>query len=194
MDFELSQEQLLLKKTIKNFTLKEIHPNAAHRDESAEFPWELIPKIAALNLLGIFTPQEYGGAGMGAMEAAIILEEIARIDGSLALIVASHNSLCSSHILRFGNDAQKKKYLPLLATGKTLGAWGLTEPESGSDAGALAARAALKNNQWTLNGRKQFITQGSTAGVYVIMARTTGQNPDGVSAFIVEKGTPGFST
>jgi alkylation response protein AidB-like acyl-CoA dehydrogenase len=194
MDFELSQEQLLLKETIKNFALKEIRPKAAHRDETAEFPWELIPKIAGLNLLGIFIPQEYGGAGMGAMEAAIILEEIARIDGSLALIVASHNSLCSSHILRFGNDAQKKKYLPLLAAGKALGAWGLTEPESGSDAGALAARAELKNNQWVLNGRKQFITQGSTAGVYVIMARTTGENQEGISAFIVEKGTPGFST
>ncbi|MHB8482177.1 MAG: acyl-CoA dehydrogenase family protein [Nitrospiria bacterium] len=193
MDFEPSPEQILLKETVRNFAFKEISPKASHRDETCEFPWELIPKLAELNILGIFTPEEYGGAGLGAVEAAMIIEEIARADGSLALIVASHNSLCSSHILHFGSDEQKKKYLPLLAAGKALGAWGLTEPESGSDSAALSTRAQLKDSEWIINGRKMFITQGSTAGVYVIMARTSESKKEGISAFIVEKGTPGFS-
>ncbi len=193
MDFDLSPEQQLLKQTLKDFCLNEILPKASYRDETGEFPWELIPKLAALNILGIFIPEEFGGAGLGAAEAAIIIEEIARVDGALALIVASHNSLCSSHILRFGSESQKKKYLPLLATGKALGAWGLTEPESGSDSGALSTTARIKDAQWVLNGSKMFITQGSTGGVYVIMARTSDSKKEGISAFIVEKGTPGFS-
>ena len=193
MDFELSAEQTLLKETIRNFALKEISPKASHRDETGEFPWEIIPKLAELNILGIFVPEEFGGAGLGSLEAAILIEEIARVDGSLALIVASHNSLCSSHILRFGNDQQKKKYLPLLATGKALGAWGLTEPESGSDSASLSTTGQLKDGQWILNGRKMFITQGSTAGIYVVMARTAESKKGGISAFIIEKGTPGFS-
>ncbi|HXN05526.1 MAG TPA: acyl-CoA dehydrogenase family protein [Nitrospiria bacterium] len=194
IDFELTSDQVLLRDTIRDFARREIEPGAARRDETGEFPHALIPKLAELKVFGLMVPEEYGGAGLGALDAAIVIEEIARIDGSLALIVASHNSLCSGHILQFGNDDQKKKYLTRLAKGDALGAWGLTEADSGSDAASLSTRARMEKDRWILTGRKMFITQGTTAGIYVIMARSGGEGKDGISAFILEKGMSGLST
>ena len=149
--------------------------------------------MADLGLLGIHIPQDYGGAGLDALSGAIIIEEIARVDGAIALIIASHNALCAGHILSFANQTQKKKYLPSLASGERLGAWALTEPGSGSDAAALRTTATRDKDHWILAGEKQFITQGSTAGIYVIMASTNhGQGKRGISAFIIERGTPGL--
>ena len=185
---------MLLQRTVREFAQREIAPGAAQRDDAARFPNELIPKMADLGLLGINVPQKYGGAGLDAMSAAMIIEEIARVDGAMALIVASHNSLCTGHILNFGNDQQKQKYLPALARGEQLGAWALTEPTSGSDSAALKTRAVRDGEHWVLTGEKQFITQGSTAGIYVIMASTNpSQGKRGISAFIVQRGAPGLS-
>jgi butyryl-CoA dehydrogenase len=193
MNFDLTEEQKLLKQTIRDFAETQIAPGAAERDEAARFPTELIPQMAELGLFGIMIPQEYGGAGLDTVSAAIIVEEIARVDAAVALIVASHNSLCAAHILNFGSEIQKQKYLPSLARGEKLGAWALTEPGSGSDAAALKTRATLEGEHWVLAGEKQFTTQGSTAGVYVIMASTDpSQGKKGISAFIVERGTPGL--
>jgi butyryl-CoA dehydrogenase len=193
MNFDLTEEQKLLKQTIRDFAETQIMPGAAERDEAARFPTELVPKMAGLGLFGIMIPQGYGGAGLDAVSAAIIVEELARVDAAVALIVASHNSLCAAHILNFGSEMQKQKYLPSLARGEELGAWALTEPGSGSDAAALRTRATLEGEHWVLAGEKQFTTQGSTAGVYVIMASTDPtQGKKGISAFIVERGTPGL--
>lgn len=194
MNFDLSEEQELLRRTVRDFAQRRIAPGASERDEAARFPRELIPDMAELGLLGINVSQEYGGAGLDAMSAAIIVEEIARVDGATALIVASHNSLCAGHILGFGDERQKQLYLPPLASGQKLGAWALTEPGSGSDAAALKTTATLDGDHWILNGEKQFTTQGSTAGVYVIMASTDPAKKNrGISAFIVERGWPGLS-
>ncbi len=193
MNFDLTEEQKLLKQTIRDFAETQIAPGAAARDEAARFPTELIPKMAELGLFGIMIPQEYGGAGLDTLSAAIIGEELARVDAAIALIVASHNSLCAAHILNFGSEMQKQKYLPSLARGEKLGAWALTEPGSGSDAAALKTRATLEEEHWVLSGEKQFITQGSTAGVYVIMTSTEpSQGKRGISAFIAESGTAGL--
>ena len=193
MNFDLTEEQKLLKQTIRDFAETQIAPGAAERDEAARFPTELIPKMAELGLFGIMIPQEYGGAGLDTLSAAIIGEELARVDAAIALIVASHNSLCAAHILNFGSEMQKQKYLPSLARGEKLGAWALTEPGSGSDAAALKTRATLEEEHWVLSGEKQFITQGSTAGVYVIMTSTEpSQGKRGISAFIAESGTAGL--
>ncbi|HZR47771.1 MAG TPA: acyl-CoA dehydrogenase family protein, partial [Candidatus Manganitrophaceae bacterium] len=143
-DFDLTEEQKLLQRTVREFAAAEIAPGAASRDEAGTFPHELIPKMAALKLFGIAIPEEYGGAGLGAMEVAIVLEEIARFEGAAALIVASHNSLCTTHLYRFGNEAQRLRYVVPLAKGEKLGAWALTEPESGSDASAMQTTAVLK--------------------------------------------------
>ena len=194
MNFDLSEEQTLLRQTVREFAEREIAPGASARDQAARFPSELIPRMADLGLFGINIPQAYGGAELDALCATIIIEEVARFDGALALIVASHNSLCAGHILSFGDETQKEKYLPPLASGKKLGAWALTEPGSGSDAAALKTSARFDADHWILNGEKQFITQGSTAGVYVIMASTDpSQGKRGISAFIVERDTPGLS-
>jgi butyryl-CoA dehydrogenase len=193
VNFDLTEEQKLLKHTIRDFAEAQIAPGAAARDEAARFPTELIPQMAELGLFGIMIPQEYGGAGLDTVSAAIIVEEIARVDAAVALIVASHNSLCAAHILNFGSEMQKQRYLPSLARGEKLGAWALTEPGSGSDAAALRTRATLEGEHWVLAGEKQFTTQGSTAGVYVIMASTDpSQGKKGISAFIVERGTAGL--
>ena len=194
MDFDLTEEQRLLKQTIRDFAENRIAPGARERDEAARFPSELIPEMGKLGLLGILVPAEYGGAGLDAASAAIIIEEVARVDAAVALIVASHNSLCAAHILAFGSEAQKQKYLPPLARGEKLGAWALTEPGSGSDAAALKTRATLEGDHWVLNGEKQFTTQGSTAGTYVIMAATEpSRAKEGISAFIVERETAGLT-
>jgi alkylation response protein AidB-like acyl-CoA dehydrogenase len=193
MHLELSEEQRLLKNAMREFADGEIAPGAAERDEHSRFPAELIPKLAEQGLLGIMVPDEYGGSGYDALSAAIILEEIARVDAAVALLVGSHNSLCSGHILLAGTEDQKKTFLPPLAGGKKLGAWALTEPGSGSDAGAMRTRATLDGDQWVIRGDKQFITQGSTAGTYVIMASTDPpQGTRGISAFIVDRDTPGL--
>ena len=193
MNFDLTEEQKLLKQTIRDFAETQIAPGAAARDEAARFPTELIPKMAEVGLFGIMIPQDYGGAGLDTVSAAIIVEELARVDAAIALIVASHNSLCAAHILNFGSKMQKQKYLPPLAHGEKLGAWALTEPGSGSDAAALKTRAKLEGEDWVLSGEKQFTTQGSTAGIYVIMASTDpSQGKRGISAFIAERGTAGL--
>ena len=194
MNFDLSEEQELLRRTVREFAQRRIAPGASERDEAGRFPRELIPDMAELGLLGINVPAQYGGAGLDAVSAALIIEAIARVDGATALIVASHNSLCSGHILSFGSDRQKQKYLPRLASGEKLGAWALTEPGSGSDAAALKTTATLDGDHWILNGEKQFTTQGSTAGIYVIMASTDPAKKNrAISAFIVERGWPGLS-
>jgi butyryl-CoA dehydrogenase len=194
MDFELTEEQQLLKAAMREFAEGEIAPGAAERDEHGRFPAELIPKLAQQGLLGIFAPEEYGGSGYDAISATIILEEVARVDAAVALLVGSHNSLCSGHILAFGTAEQKQRFLTPLASGEKLGAWALTEPGSGSDAGAMRTRAVLEGDTWVIRGDKQFITQGSTAGIYVIMASTDpSQATRGISAFIVPRETPGLS-
>lgn len=194
MNFDLSEEEQLLRRTIRDFAARELAPEASARDEAARVPTELVAEIAAMGLFGINIPQDYGGAGFDALSGTLIIEEIARVDAAVALMIASHNSLCAGHIWTFGNDAQRKTFLPSLASGEKLGAWALTEPHSGSDAAALKTSATCDGDHWTLNGEKQFITQGSTAGIYVIMASTEpAQGKAGISAFIVERDTPGMS-
>jgi butyryl-CoA dehydrogenase len=193
MNFELSEQQKLLRQTIRDFACAEIAPEAKQRDESAHFPHELIPKMADLGLFGVMVPEEYGGAGLDSLSFAIVIEEIARVDAAVALMVASHNSLCAGHILSFGDEAQKRDHLCLLARGEKLGAWALTEPEAGSGAQDLKTRARRIGAEWVLNGDKLYITQGSVAGVYVIMASTEPERgADGISAFIVERERPGL--
>jgi len=195
MDFTLSEHHDLLRKTVRDFARTEVLPHARKWDEEERFPKEIVPKLAELGLLGIRIPEEYGGSGMDMTSYAICVEEIARADGSLALTVASHNGLGTGHILAFGNEAQKKKYLPKAAKGEWLAAWALTEPGSGSDSAGLRTTARREGDKWVLNGTKMFITQGSVGGFCVVLART---NPDvakqkGITAFIVEHGTKGFS-
>jgi alkylation response protein AidB-like acyl-CoA dehydrogenase len=193
MDFSLTEEQEILKKSVRNFAQKEIKPLIKEYDEKGEWPKELTAKLAEMGLLGIVIPSEYSGAGYSNVDYVIILEEISKVDPSVGLVVAAHNSLCSSHINLFANKEQKKKYLTRLASGQTLGAWGLTEPGAGSDAAALRTRAQKKGDHWILNGSKIFITNGSLAEISVVMAVT---NPEkkrkGISAFILEKGMKGF--
>lgn len=195
MDFSLSEHHELLRKTVRDFARTEVLPHARKWDEEERFPKEIVPKLAELGLLGIRIPEEYGGSGMDTQSYAICVEEIARADGSLALTVASHNGLGTGHILAFGNDAQKKKYLPKAARGEWLAAWALTEPGSGSDSAGLRTTARRDGDKWILNGTKMFITQGSVGGFCVVLARTNDQAPKqkGITAFIVEHGTKGFS-
>jgi butyryl-CoA dehydrogenase len=193
MNFELSEQQKLLRQTIRDFACEEIAPGAKQRDESGHFPHELIPKLADLGLFGVMVPEEYGGAGLDALSFAIIIEEIARVDAAVALMLASHNSLCAGHILSFGDEQQKRDHLPSLARGEKLGAWALTEPEAGSGAQDLKTRARRIGAEWILNGDKLYITQGSVAGIYVIMASTEPERSAvGISAFIVERQRPGL--
>jgi alkylation response protein AidB-like acyl-CoA dehydrogenase len=195
MDFSLSEHHQLLRKTVRDFARTEVVPYAKKWDEEERFPKEIVPKLAALGLLGIRIPEEYGGAGMDVTSYAICVEEIARADGSLALTVASHNGLGTGHILGFGSEAIKKKYLPKAASGEWLAAWALTEPGSGSDSAGLRTTARRDGDKWVINGTKMFITQGSVGGFCVVLART---NPDvakqkGITAFVVEHGTKGFT-
>lgn len=193
MDFMITEEQKALKETIRNFAQKEIQPLSKKCDEKGEWPEELTKKLGAMGLLGIIIPPEYGGAGYSNLEYVIILEELSKVDPSVGLVVAAHNSLCSNHINLFGSEAQKEKYLTRLASGQTLGAWGLTEAGAGSDAAAIRTRAEKKGDGWLLNGSKLFITNGSLAEIAVVMAvtdPTKGKN--GISAFILEKGMEGF--
>lgn len=196
MDFSPTEDLEFLRKTVRDFARAEVLPNARKWDEEERFPKEIVPRLAELGLLGIRIPEEYGGSGMNTQSYAVCVEEIARVDGSLALTVASHNGLGTGHILAFGTDAQKKKYLSRAATGEWLAAWALTEPGSGSDSAGLRTTAHRDGDRWIINGTKMFITQGSVGGFCVVLART---NPDvpkhkGITAFVVEHGTKGFST
>jgi len=199
MNFDLSEEQRLLQKSVRDFCEQAIIPNARRWDEEEVFPHELIPAMGELGLLGMQIPEEYGGAGMKFHDYVVALEEIARADASVGLTMASHNSLATGHLYLAGNEAQRKKYLPRLASGQALGGWGLTEPGSGSDAGAARTRAVPRgdgqNFRWIINGTKTFITQGSVGSIYVVLASTSPEKKaKGLTAFIVERGTPGFRT
>lgn len=193
MDLELSDGQRAVREMVSEFAAKEIGPRAHEFNEKAEFPWEIVGKMAPLGLLGMIFPEKWGGAGMDYVSYALAIEEIARHDGSLALTVASHNSLCSNHIYLAGTEEQKRKYLVPLARGEKLGAWCLTEPGSGSDAASLRTTARRTADGWMLSGTKNFITQGSVAGVYVVMALTEpDQGQHGISAFILDRETSGL--
>jgi len=193
MDFSLTQEQELLKEAIKNFAEKEIKPLIKESDERAQWPEGLTKKLAEMGLLGIVVPTDYSGSGYSNIDYVIILEEISKVDPAVGLAVAAHNSLCTNHVNLFASEEQKKKYLTRLASGQTLGAWGLTESSAGSDAAALKTRAEKKGDRWVLNGTKQFITNGSLAEILVVMAVTDPESKrKGISAFIVESGMEGF--
>ena len=193
MDFTFTDEQKQLRKSVREFAEDEIAPHVMEWDESSHFPSEILPKLAEMGLLGVIFPEEYGGAGLGYVEYATVIEELARVDGSVGLFVAAHNSLCSNHIYKFGSEEQKRKYLIPLAQGKKLGAWSLTEPEAGSDAGGTRTTAVRDSKGWILNGSKTFTTNGTYADICVAMAVTDkSKDSHGISAFILEKGTPGF--
>jgi alkylation response protein AidB-like acyl-CoA dehydrogenase len=193
VDFSLTEEQQQLQRTVRDFAQSEIAPHVMEWDEASRFPAELIPKLAELGLLGVIFPENYGGAGLGYIEYVIAIEELARVDGSVALIIAAHNSLCTNHIYKFGTEAQRQKYVVPLAQGKKLGCWSLTEPEAGSDAGGTRTVAIRKGGGWLINGAKTFTTNGHYADVCVAMAVTDRDKVHhGISAFIIEKGTPGF--
>jgi alkylation response protein AidB-like acyl-CoA dehydrogenase len=193
MDFRLSEDQELLRRSVREFAETEMRPHVMEWDEAQHFPKELIPKLSALGLMGIQFPDEYGGAGMSAVEYCICIEELARVDPSVSLSVAAHNGLGAAHIGMFGTEAQKQKYLVPLAKGDKLAAWGLTESQSGSDAAAMRTTAARQGECWVLNGSKQFITHGAYGDTMVVMAVTDrSKGHRGISAFIVERGTPGF--
>jgi len=191
--FVLTDEQEQLRKEIRDFAAREIAPNVMRWDEASEFPLEVVQKLGEMGLMGVIFPVELGGSGLGYVDYALAVEELSAVDGSIGIIVASHNSLCANHIFVAGNDEQRRKYIPLLASGKWLGAWGLTEPGSGSDAGSARTTAVRRGNSWVLNGNKTFITNGHYADVSVIIAVTDRSlGTRGLSAFVVEKGTPGF--
>jgi alkylation response protein AidB-like acyl-CoA dehydrogenase len=199
IDFELTDDQRVLQKSVRDLCERLIVPQAKAWDEEERFPQEVIKPMGEMGLFGMQVPEKYGGAGMKFHDYVVALEEIARADASVGLTMASHNSLCTGHILLAGNEAQKQKYLPRLATGEVLGGWGLTEPGSGSDAGAARTRAVRQRqgdvDKWVINGTKTFITQGSVGGVFVVMASTSPEKKaKGLTAFVIERGMPGFRT
>lgn len=193
MDFNLPPHVEALRDEVRKFAEKEIRPHVMAWDEHKTFPMEVMKQLGAMGLMGVIFPEEYGGAGMGYLEYAVIVEELSRVDGSVGISIAAHNSLCANHIYAMGNEAQRQKYLVPLASGQVVGAWGLTESEAGSDAGALRTVARKEGSHWVLNGSKTFITHGTVGEICVIMARTRpGKGADGISAFILEKGMNGF--
>jgi len=194
MNFELNQEQEQIKASVREFAEAEIAPHVLEWDEEQHFPIELKPKLAELGLMGVIFPEEYGGAGMGYVEYATIIEELSRVDGSVGISIAAHNSLCSNHIFEYGTQEQKKKFLTQLASGEKLGAWGLTEPGAGSDASGTRTTAVRQNGGWVVNGSKNFITHAIHADICVAVAVTDrAKKSRGISAFIFEKGMKGFS-
>ena len=193
MDFQLNEEQQHLRRSVRDFAAREIAPHVMKWDEAGEYPLATVKELGKLGLMGIIFPAELGGAGMGYVEYVTAIEELSRVDGSVGIIVAAHTSLCSNHIFLAGNDEQKRKYISKLATGEFIGAWGLTEPGAGSDAGSARCTATRKGNQWVLNGTKTFITNGAHADVAVVIAVTDKTaHTHGLSAFLVEKGSKGF--
>jgi len=194
VDFELTDDQRRVRAAAREFAEGELGDRIAPYDERHEFPWEIVKKLGPLGFLGALVPEDCGGAGLDHVSYALIVEELSRGDASVGITMWAHNSLCTGHIHLFGSPAQRKTYLPRLASGEVLGAWGLTEPGSGSDAAALATRAEERAGEWVLNGSKAFITNASVGGVAVVMARTDPEKRSkGISAFVLEKGMPGFS-
>src|SRR6266853_100167 len=195
MDFRLTDDQELLRRSVREFAETEIRPHVVEWDNAQHFPIELVPKLAAIGLMGIQFSEEYGGAGMSTIDYCICIEELARVDPAVALSVAAHNGLCAGHIALAGTERQKQLYLVPLARGEKIGAWGLTESTSGSDAAAMRTTAVKSDGDWVLNGSKTFTTHGRIGDVLVVMAVTSPRAAPskGISAFIVEKGTPGFS-
>ncbi|MBQ6076880.1 MAG: acyl-CoA dehydrogenase [Clostridia bacterium] len=194
MDFRLTKEQLLVRKMVREFAENEVKPIASEIDEEERFPAETVEKMAKLGMMGIYFPKEYGGAGGDALSYAITVEELAKVCGTTAVIVSAHTSLCCAPIFENGTEEQKKKYLPDLCSGRKLGAFGLTEPNAGTDASGQQTTAVLDGDHYVLNGSKCFITNGSVADVFVVFAMTDPKLGNrGISAFIVEKGFPGFS-
>ena len=193
MFIKQNENQKMIQQMVRDFAEKEIRPKMMEWDESQHFPVELFKKLGNQGLMGVLVPEEYGGSGLGYFEYITIVSEIAQVCGSIGLSVAAHNSLCTGHILYHGSEEQKKKYLPKLATGEFIGAWGLTETGTGSDAGGMATTAVRDGDYYVLNGSKNFITHAISGDVAVVIART-GEKGDshGMSAFIIEKGTPGF--
>lgn len=192
--FGLTAEQEQLRKEVRDFAEREVKPHVAEWDEKSEFPHEVVKKLGAMGLMGVIFPESLGGAGMGYVEYVLAVEELSRVDGSVGIIVASHNSLCTNHIMLAGNDEQRKRWVTKLASGEWLGAWGLTEPGSGSDAGGMRTTAVRKGDRWVLNGSKTFITNGTYANCALVLALTDKAKGThgGISAFLLEKGTKGF--
>jgi hypothetical protein len=193
LDFNLSEEQRLLKKTVREFAEGELAPHSREWDEKQAFPREVFAKLAELGLMGVAWPTEYGGSGMSTLDWAVVMEELSRVDAGVALSLAAHHSLCSAHIFLAGSEEQKRKYLVPLARGEKVGCWGLTENSAGSDAGGTKTTAVRNGAQWVLSGSKTFITNGRVADTAVVMAVTDrSKGKKGISAFIVEQGTKGF--
>jgi alkylation response protein AidB-like acyl-CoA dehydrogenase len=193
MDFGLTEEQHQLRKTVRQFCETEIGPHVMEWDESQEFPEDVFRRLGELGVLGAVFPEELGGSGYSYVDYSLVMEELARVDPSVALSVAAHVSLCANHIYVAGSEEQKRRYIPKLAAGEWIGSWALTEPESGSDAGGTRTRAVLERDCWVINGSKTFTTNGQVADLCVVMAVTDrAASAHGISAFLVEKGTPGF--
>ena len=194
MNFELNENQLMIQQMIRDFAEKEIKPYLLDWDEKETFPVETMKKLGELGLLGIYIPEEYGGSGFSYFEYVTALIELGKVCGGLGLSVAAHNSLCTGHIYYHGSEEQKRKYLPKLCSGEFIGAWGLTEPNTGSDAMRMETTAVKEGNDWVINGTKTWITHGLSGDVAVILVRT-GELLDshGITAFIIEKGMPGYS-
>jgi len=193
VDFQLADEQKEIKRSVREFAENEIRPHIMEWDEDQRFPHEVISKLGPMGMMGVAFPAEYGGAGLGYVDYVTVIEELSRVDGSVGIIVAAHNSLCAGHIFAAGTQEQKRKYLTPLARGEKLGCWSLTEPQAGSDAGGTRTTACLEGDHWVLNGAKTFTTNGTYADICVAMAVTDKTSrKHGISAFIIEKGTPGF--
>ena len=194
MNFRFTEDHNMITQMVKDFADKEIRPNVGKWDEEQYFPKDLFKKAGELGLMGVLVPEEFGGAGLGYFEYIAVIAEISKVCGAIGLSVAAHNSLCTNHILKFGNDDQKKKWLPKLATGEWIGAWGLTEPNTGSDAMRMRCTAVEDGDYFVINGAKNFITHGKTGDIIVVIARTGDLlDSHGMTAFAVERGTPGFS-
>ena len=192
MNFEPSEITLQVAETARDFARQYIKPHVMEWDESQQFPLPLFKQMGQLGMMGVLVPEEYGGAGLSYFEYKTIIEEIAKVDGSIGLSVAAHNSLCTGHILLFANESQKQHYLPKLATGEWLGAWGLTEPNTGSDAGNMKCTAVKDGDNWIINGTKNWITHGRSGDVAVVICRTGApREKNNATAFVVERGTQG---
>ena len=195
MNFSNTETQNMIAETIRDFGAQHIKPFMKNWDEHQEFPTQVFKALGGLGLMGVLVPQEYGGSGLGYAEYVTVIDEISQIDSSIGLSVAAHNSLCVGHILEFGNEKQKNMWLPKLATAEHIGAWALTEHNTGSDAGGMNTTAVKDGDDWVLNGSKNFITHAKSGDIAVVLARTGKKSdPRGVSAFVIEKGTPGFSS
>jgi alkylation response protein AidB-like acyl-CoA dehydrogenase len=194
MNFEVSEITQQVAQTARDFAAKNIKPHVMEWDETQEFPAHVLRELGQLGLMGVLVPEEYGGSGLSYFEYNVAIQEISKVCGSIGLSMAAHNSLCTGHILQFGNDEQKRKYLPKLATAEFIGAWGLTEPNTGSDAGNMKTFAIQEGDEWVINGTKNWITHGISGDVAVVICRTGDRRTSNNStAFIVERGTPGFS-